>query len=124
MDDETIRKADRVIVHTRKHAPENYVMGHGDEKIEMHDPIDLIQKGRPFDGPPPPPLWLSAPELKELVAGRVPGRESEQEVTCFMNNIGVGVQFAALGSAVLAAARAKGVGREIPTEWFLQTIQG
>ena len=32
------------------------------------------------------------------------------------------VQFAAVGSAVYQDAMAKGLGREIPTEWFLESV--
>jgi len=56
------------------------------------------------------------------LAGHVPGRESEREITCFVNNIGLGIQFAAIGAAVVEKAKAKGLGREIPTEWFLQSV--
>jgi ornithine cyclodeaminase/alanine dehydrogenase-like protein (mu-crystallin family) len=123
LDDETIRRCDRIVVHTHKHAPDNYVAGFGDERIEMHDPIDLVQKRQAAGRhAAESPFWLQSPELKDLVAGRFPGRGSEREVTCFMNNIGLGVQFAALGSAAFQAAKARGMGREIPTEWFLQDL--
>ena len=57
-----------------------------------------------------------------MIAGRVSGRESDNEVTCFINNIGLGLQFAALGAAAYQQARSKGLGREIPTDWFLQDV--
>src|SRR5215831_9739044 len=40
--DEVFKKVDRLVIHTRKFAPENYIAGYGDEKIECHDPIDLL----------------------------------------------------------------------------------
>ena len=39
----TIRKADRVVLHARNFAPENYIAGFGDEKIAAHDPVDFIR---------------------------------------------------------------------------------
>jgi len=33
-----------------------------------------------------------------------------------------GTQFAAVGSAVVKRARAMGLGRELPTEWFLESV--
>jgi hypothetical protein len=39
------------------------------------------------------------------------------------NNVGLGIQFAAVGARVLARCRAKGRGREIPSEWFLQLVR-
>lgn len=121
--DETLRKADRLVIHSRKYAPDNYIAGYGDEKIEAHDPIDFLTEGRnPPRAASEKPFWLGAPELKDVVGGKTPGRQTAREITCFNNNIGLGIQFAALGKAVLDDARARGVGREIPTDWFLETV--
>ena len=85
----------------------------------------------PAQAPGPQGTWfkgnlhthtLNAPELKDVVAGKLPGRQSPEEITCFNNNIGLGIQFAALGKAVFDDATAKGLGREIPTDWFLETV--
>jgi len=122
--DETIRKVDRLIIHSHKHAPENYVAGFGDDGIPAHDAIDIIKRGRgkANDSLVEHPFWLAAPELRELVAGSVPGRSTADEITCFLNNLGIGLQFAAVGAAVFTEAKAKGVGREIPTDWFLESV--
>ncbi len=121
--EKTIRKADRVVIHARKFAPENNITSFGDEKIEAHDPINFLRgEKRLLDKLPAAPFWVSAPELKEVMGGKLPGRVSPQEITCFINNIGLGMQFAAVGSAVYAEARAKGIGKEIPTEWFLESV--
>ncbi len=101
------RKANRIVIHARKFAPENYIVGFGDEKIEVHDPIDhLWQKSR-AERTLAPPFWTAAPEIKDLIAGRVKGRESPEEITCFINNIGTGIQFAAVGGAIYAEAKPK-----------------
>lgn len=119
----TLRKADRLVIHTRKWAPDNYITGFNDEKVEAHDPIDLLAEGGKGAGvAPTPPFWLNAPELKDVVAGKLPGRQSPKEISCFNNNIGLGIQFAALGKAIFDDARAKGLGKEIPTDWFLETV--
>jgi alanine dehydrogenase len=121
--EETIRKADRVVIHARNFAPENYIAGFGDEKITAHDPVDFIRSGkRSARETDAAPFWATAPELKDVIGGRLPGRKSPDEVTCFINNIGLGIQFAAVGSAIYHAAKAKGVGREIPTDWFLESV--
>ena len=91
-------------------------------EIEVHDPVDLLKQGGGAVPAFEPPFWVNAPELKDLVSGRVPGRKSEKEITCFINNIGLGLQFAALGAGVYADARSKGVGREVPTDWFLESV--
>lgn len=121
--DETIHKVERLVIHSHKHAPENYVAGFGDDGIAAHDAIDIIKKG-PGRGESlvEHPFWLAAPELRELVAGKVPGRATAEETTCFLNNLGIGLQFAAVGAAVFQEAQARGVGREIPTDWFLESV--
>jgi ornithine cyclodeaminase/alanine dehydrogenase-like protein (mu-crystallin family) len=65
---------------------------------------------------------MSSPALKDLVTGKAQGRANAKESTCFLNNIGIGLQFAAVGAAVFNQAKEKGVGREIPTDWFLETV--
>jgi alanine dehydrogenase len=60
--------------------------------------------------------------LKDVVAGKLPGRQAPAETTCFNNNIGLGIQFAALGKVIFDDAKAKGLGRDIPTDWFLETV--
>jgi hypothetical protein len=47
----------------------------------------------------------------------------DQQITFFLNNVGTGVQFAAIGYCAYAGAKEKRLGREIPTDWFLQDIK-
>jgi len=63
------------------------------------------------------------PHLVDLLAGRAQGRTSPQQITFFINSGTQGLQFAAVGGRVVQLAREKGVGRELPTEWFLQDIR-
>jgi ornithine cyclodeaminase/alanine dehydrogenase-like protein (mu-crystallin family) len=122
--DETIRKVDRLVIHAHQHAPSNYIAGFGEEGIQAHDAIDIIKKGpaHAHEIEVEHPFWLSAPALKDLITGKAQGRANAHESTCFLNNIGIGLQFAAVGAAVFNEAKAKGVGREIPTDWFLETV--
>ena len=66
-------------------------------------------------------VW-NFPTLSQLVTGQHPGRTKADAVSCFCNNVGLGLQFAAVGAEVLARAREARVGREIPTDWFLQSV--
>ena len=59
--------------------------------------------------------------LPDLLVGRVRGREHDAEITFFTSE-GTGVQFTATAWKVYELAREAGLGREIPTDWFLQTI--
>ena len=71
--EETFRKADRLVIHARKFAPENYIAGYGDDKIECHDPIDLSTEGSKGSNiTPKQPFWLGAPELKDVLSGKLP----------------------------------------------------
>jgi ornithine cyclodeaminase/alanine dehydrogenase-like protein (mu-crystallin family) len=119
--EKTIARADRLVIHTRKFAPENFIAGLGDEKIEAHDPIEFL-KGNRDAATIETPFWIGAPELKDIVASKAPGRQSPEEITCFNNNIGLGVQFAALAKVVYEQAKSMKVGREIPTDWFLEDV--
>ena len=64
--------------------------------------------------------WSTKPELGELMAGKVATRESPAEVTCMLNYVGLGLQFAAAGARIYELAKERGLGRELPTEWFSQ----
>ena len=44
--------------------------------------------------------FAKLPTLPELIVGQAEGRQSDREITCFLNNIGLGYQFAAAGSVV------------------------
>lgn len=66
-------------------------------------------------------------ELGDVVLGRG-GRRSRDDLTLFTGgglgaSSGLGIQFAAVGQAIYEAARAKGLGRELPTEWFTETAK-
>jgi len=62
------------------------------------------------------------PDLADVLAGQAQGRQSAKEITCFMNNVGTGLQFAAAGAYVLKKARAERVGTELPDDWFCEDV--
>lgn len=61
--------------------------------------------------------------LKDLLEGRVPGRQRPDQITYSERGGLRGVQFAAIAGKVYELARERGLGRELPTEWFLQDIR-
>ncbi len=65
----------------------------------------------------------STVELTELIEGRAVARENRDQITFFHNNGNQGVQFSAVGGAVYEACVEQGLGRELPTAWFLQDIR-
>jgi ornithine cyclodeaminase/alanine dehydrogenase-like protein (mu-crystallin family) len=104
IDDETIRRADLYIVHSKEVA-----------RLDQSPDIwEVAQKGIK--------AWDSIYEIQDLLAGKVTGRTASGQITVFNNNTGAGTQFAALGSAVLKRAKEMKLGREIPTEWFLEDV--
>ena len=104
IDDETIRRADLYIVHSKEVA-----------RLDQSPDIwEVAQKGIKE--------WDSIHEVQDLLVGKVAGRTRPDQITVFNNNTGAGTQFAALGSAVLKRAREMGLGKEIPTEWFLEDV--
>jgi ornithine cyclodeaminase/alanine dehydrogenase-like protein (mu-crystallin family) len=64
----------------------------------------------------------SLPSLPAIMTGRHPGRTSDTMISCFLNNLGMGYQFAAAGHIVYQKARKSNRGRELPTEWFTETV--
>ncbi len=113
-----------VVVHTRQGRPANYLIERGEEPVLEHDPPELLGPALRSVRAQRPPSRVDLtrqPDLGELVTGRVslppPGK-----LTCFVNTMGLGVQFAALGALVYERARERGLGREIPTDWFLETV--
>jgi ornithine cyclodeaminase/alanine dehydrogenase-like protein (mu-crystallin family) len=61
--------------------------------------------------------------LEDLLNGRVKGRTTPEQITFSERGNIQGAQFFAVAGAVYEAARAQGVGRVLPTEWFLQDIR-
>jgi ornithine cyclodeaminase/alanine dehydrogenase-like protein (mu-crystallin family) len=108
-----IKAADRVAVHT-------------------HDttPILVVSEGAGFKEESKGKAWNAAqelnfeayPTLPELITGAAKGRENDSEVTCFLNNLGLGFQFAAAGSVIYRRAKEEGAGNDLPTDWFTETV--
>lgn len=104
LDDETIRRADLYVVHSLEVAKND----------RSPDVWEISEKGIR--------KWEEIHEIQDLLAGRVPGRTSPDQITVFNNNTGAGIQFAAVGAVVLKRAREMKLGREIPTEWLLEDV--
>jgi alanine dehydrogenase len=63
------------------------------------------------------------PTFNDMAAGTFPGRTARDDITLYLNSGNQGLQFAAVGHAVYQKAKEMGLGRELPTEWFLQDIR-
>jgi alanine dehydrogenase len=56
--------------------------------------------------------WLEVHELQEVVAGDLPGRQSDDDIVVFKSN-GIAAWDVAVGAVVVGRARERGVGREL-----------
>ncbi|MDB5761055.1 MAG: Ornithine cyclodeaminase [Herminiimonas sp.] len=59
----------------------------------------------------------------DIVSGKTPGRLSENQITYSERGNIQGAQFFAVAGVAYEAAKAQGLGHEMPTEWFLQDIR-
>jgi alanine dehydrogenase len=63
------------------------------------------------------------PLYADVIAGHVSGRTNPVQITQYRPVGNWGLQFAACGAFVYHAAKARGLGRELPLEWFVQSIR-
>ncbi|MCH8917322.1 MAG: ornithine cyclodeaminase family protein [Proteobacteria bacterium] len=63
------------------------------------------------------------PDFADLATGKAAGRTSPEQVTFYRNVGNQGLQFSACGQVVYRRAKERGLGHEIPTDWFLQDIR-
>lgn len=94
LDDEAVRRADRIVVDDRTQAA-----------IESGDLIPVVQSGAIS--------WDQVHELGDVVIGRVPGRSEADEITLFESQ-GVALEDMATAALLIRRARAAGAGQEIP----------
>jgi alanine dehydrogenase len=108
-----IERADRLVIHTRDEKPLHVTTR------DLAVPERSGNKGwalaKSID-------FSRAATLPDLIAGNAKGRVSAQEVTCFVNNLGLGYQFAAAGAVAYRKAKEAGLGHDLPTDWFTQDV--
>jgi ornithine cyclodeaminase/alanine dehydrogenase-like protein (mu-crystallin family) len=113
LDAATIAVADVVVTHAGK-APSYIARGKGadlarDTEQKKASLNDSLKKD-------------ALPELSDLLLGRTPGRRSRDDITMFLNYIGLGYQFAATGYVIYREAVKRGIGRNLDTDWFTSTV--
>jgi hypothetical protein len=67
--------------------------------------------------PSPGPLYA------DVIAGKAPGRTGRDQITQYRPVGNWGLQFSSVGAVVYRRAKEQGLGRVLPTEWFLQDIK-
>jgi len=111
----TLDRCDVIVIHSRESAPESFLTGGDPTVVPELAGGGAQSKGGVID-------WGEQKDIGELLLGQAPKRSNPQEITCFVNNIGLSLQFAACGAAVLERARRQKVGRELPGEWFTEDV--
>jgi ornithine cyclodeaminase/alanine dehydrogenase-like protein (mu-crystallin family) len=113
IDESALKRADRVVIHTNDGKPLHFTTR------DLEVPEIAEGKGWELAGDID---FARLPTLPDLVSGRYRGRTRAEDVTAFINNLGMGYQFAAAGAVVYRKAREQGLGHELPTEWFTEDV--
>ncbi len=114
VDQQLLDRCDRIVVHISAQ-PKQY-------NNVMPGTANVGKEGGTGWWNAPGNRFAEYPDLAQLVAGRAAARSSPDEITCFVNNIGIGLQFAAAGALVLEKAEAAGLGHSLPDDWFSETV--
>ena len=59
----------------------------------------------------------------DILASKTAGRTSNEQITYSERGNIQGAQFYAVAAVAYEEAKRRGIGRELPTEWFLQDIR-
>ena len=110
MDAQAVRSADIAICHT-KIGESPFTTTHGiDEQTVNGKPSTFAADSGIAD----------LPTIADVICGNAPRRENDAQITCFVNTLGIGLQFAAVGALLYEKAKKQKVGNEVPTEWLTQ----
>ena len=109
-----IERADRVVIHTHDVKP-LHVTTTGPRRSRARG-----QQGLGAGGRHRLQEHADAAGFDRRQGRRAGARASE--VTCFINNLGLGYQFAAAGAVVYRKAKEHGLGHDLPTDWFTQDV--
>jgi ornithine cyclodeaminase/alanine dehydrogenase-like protein (mu-crystallin family) len=93
VDDTTVRRSALIVVDSKEQA-----------RLECGDLLGPLERGLIH--------WEQVRELGDVVAGLIPGRRQDSEITLFESH-GLAIWDLAAGMAVYDAAKTKGLGREI-----------
>ena len=109
-----IKRADLCVVHSNDGKP-IHVLAKGIDVAEAREDGKGWGVAGDID-------FKTLPTLPHLITGRTPRRSDPKQVTFFLNNIGLGYQFAACGAVVYRKAKAAKMGHELPTDWFTEDV--
>lgn len=121
---EILTKADRIVLHSNELDPLNYIGGQR-EPFRDTDFVDRLFGAKRGDGDAKrlfEQIAEGAPDLVDVVSGKVKARITDGERVVFLNPVGSGLQFAAVAKPLIEAAVKRGVGETLPTAWFTEDM--
>ena len=104
-------ESDATIEVGRGHSPVAYIAGNEEERKRLPASNLRFKTSHQY------------PSFVDLARGKVHGRQSHEDITFYVNGGLQGLQFAAAGAVVYEETKKRGLGREIPTQWFLQDVR-
>jgi alanine dehydrogenase len=115
LDARTLERADLIVIRARE--PGTYWFPRG------HEPRGSNRESR-FAGVR---MEDKTFELGQVMLGDAPGRSNDRQITFFggggtTGSNGLGIQFAAVAARIYELAKAKGLGHELPLDWFTQDV--
>lgn len=106
VDDETLTRADLVVVNSKSQAL-------ADRQGDLYCPI--VERRLV--------AWDKVVELKDIIGGKVAGRERRDQRVFFKHNTGLGIWYASAGLFVVQEAEKWGLGRELEDDLYLEDLR-
>lgn len=100
VDEQTFLRSEAIVINDRESVFAN-------NQRELLDPIENGKMG-----------WDRVIELGDLVAGKASAASRPDNIVYFKNSTGMGIQMAAAGAVVYRNAIKRGIGHQVPSEWF------
>ncbi len=113
IEEAALRKADRVALHFGQRRPDTILATGVNPPDRRSGTGWAVNEEFDFD---------SCPKLPQLIVGEETGRTNDSEITCFINDMGLGLQFASAAGLAYHKAKAAGLGHELPTDWFTEDV--
>jgi ornithine cyclodeaminase/alanine dehydrogenase-like protein (mu-crystallin family) len=113
LDDHTIERSDFIVIRSRDRDSHWYMGPNAPEEVK-------------FDRSEDPALQPKMRTLGGIIAGSEENRTRPEQITLFsgsgLGSAGLGIQLLSVAARAYERARQRGLGKELPTEWFSQDI--
>lgn len=113
LDSRTIERSDFIVVRSRDRDSHWYIGPRAPEEVK-------------FDRSEDPALTTKMRTLGGIIAGLENGRTAHEQISLFsgsgLGSAGLGIQLLSVACRAYQKAKERGLGRELPSEWFSQVI--